>query len=631
MKKTILYSVAALSLFFAASCSQFLDEYSQNLSYIESVDDMNELIVGECFMPRFTDLTATTGSSAAHMSALHLMGDELQEMDIPYDGDNFYTPGNYTNVSIVYYAKAGMHHWTNLPFADQTGEDKGDKEWGAFYHRIAVLNNLLAEIPGFRGQDSKTDTQLNSTEGTCLFLRAWNYFMLANIYGAPYDLDNLNDGASISYKTSPEVETGKFSRNNTGDVYGWIVDDLEKAAELLADGPIVDNAKLYPTQAACYALLSRVYLYMERYDDAIDAARKVEDYQVTDLTTYTPGTSFLRQESPEVIFTQGSYGVSNLYGPNGFGTMSFPEGAVVSTATAPLASGFTIPVNASNPVAVRINASYIVSDELRDAFGYTPPTDAANPSTDKYNANDLRMSAFFALSYAPRPSKVTWGPAATQITKDGQTRYLICRKYHSQLTSTQTPTKDQHKVIEVDPVTKANSNPTNANNGVNISETCTIRYSETLLNRAEAEACDNRLTEAAATMQGFLAKRYKAGFLPAVPTTQNELIDLIRLERRKELCFEGHRWLDLRRYAVNKVRPVSTTITHRYYKNSETGTGAIGNPLRVPGGQYVLQPYSEATRGAWIMALPANVVTFNSPNMPNFTSERNAGVQKIEN
>ena len=35
-----------------------------------------------------------------------------------------------------------------------------------------------------------------------------------------------------------------------------------------------------------------------------------------------------------------------------------------------------------------------------------------------------------------------------------------------------------------------------------------------------------------------------------------ELLEQIRLERRKELCFEGHRWFDLRRYGMPKIKHV---------------------------------------------------------------------------
>ncbi len=65
---------------------------------------------------------------------------------------------------------------------------------------------------------------------------------------------------------------------------------------------------------------------------------------------------------------------------------------------------------------------------------------------------------------------------------------------------------------------------------------------------AEAAALDED-EEKAREMIGLLqAKRFAVP--PVVSATGNDLIDLIREERQRELCLEGHRWYDLRRYTV---------------------------------------------------------------------------------
>ena len=43
--------------------------------------------------------------------------------------------------------------------------------------------------------------------------------------------------------------------------------------------------------------------------------------------------------------------------------------------------------------------------------------------------------------------------------------------------------------------------------------------------------------------------------------SDTSLIDLIRLERVKELCFEGHNFFDITRWKQNLVRERSTTST----------------------------------------------------------------------
>ena len=39
-------------------------------------------------------------------------------------------------------------------------------------------------------------------------------------------------------------------------------------------------------------------------------------------------------------------------------------------------------------------------------------------------------------------------------------------------------------------------------------------------------------------------------------TDQEELLEFIKDERRRELCFEGHRWFDLRRWGMPEITHV---------------------------------------------------------------------------
>ncbi|MGJ8594205.1 MAG: RagB/SusD family nutrient uptake outer membrane protein [Aquaticitalea sp.] len=75
-----------------------------------------------------------------------------------------------------------------------------------------------------------------------------------------------------------------------------------------------------------------------------------------------------------------------------------------------------------------------------------------------------------------------------------------------------------------------------------------FRSSEMLLIRAETEARNNQLMDAAISIQQLRTARYGAS-VPPMPTfgTTNEALAAILQERRLELCYEGHRYLDLKR------------------------------------------------------------------------------------
>lgn len=95
----------------------------------------------------------------------------------------------------------------------------------------------------------------------------------------------------------------------------------------------------------------------------------------------------------------------------------------------------------------------------------------------------------------------------------------------------------------------------------------TFRTSELYLTAAEAAAESGKLDQARRRLLELQAKRYtEAGYaekVKAVATmTAKQLLEEIRLERKKELAFEGHYWFDLRR----TTRPAITkTIDTKTY------------------------------------------------------------------
>ena len=69
--KNILYLLVVL-FFFCSSCGDFLEEYSQNSTYVESVDDLDELLLGGGYLTRNVGSISATGA----MAYLQIMDDE---------------------------------------------------------------------------------------------------------------------------------------------------------------------------------------------------------------------------------------------------------------------------------------------------------------------------------------------------------------------------------------------------------------------------------------------------------------------------------------------------------------------------------------------------------------------------
>lgn len=88
-----------------------------------------------------------------------------------------------------------------------------------------------------------------------------------------------------------------------------------------------------------------------------------------------------------------------------------------------------------------------------------------------------------------------------------------------------------------------------------------LRLPEAYLNLAEALALDGDEDTALKTLNDLRKKRFTPG-APEVEIsglTGSALVDKIRQERRLELCFEFHRWFDLRRYGMPSIKHVWNT------------------------------------------------------------------------
>lgn len=105
-------------------------------------------------------------------------------------------------------------------------------------------------------------------------------------------------------------------------------------------------------------------------------------------------------------------------------------------------------------------------------------------------------------------------------------------------------------------------------NTVNVFGRC-LRQSEAYLNYAEAQANigGEGIDNAIDALVKLCTNRYEDESLPDFPSEQGKLLEFIKDERRRELCFEGHRWFDLRRWGMPEITHVwhtSKTESHVY-------------------------------------------------------------------
>lgn len=155
--------------------------------------------------------------------------------------------------------KRYLHEFEYLPTATVRGF------YADAYTVIYRANNLLFYLQDFEGENRA------NIEAEARALRAMAHFDLVRVFGKiPTQSGDANGSLGVAYVTEPEplVEP---ARATVGEVYQNIVDDLTFAAANI-------NATNDPgrmNKDAVNTLLSRAYLYMGQWQNAINAANNV--------------------------------------------------------------------------------------------------------------------------------------------------------------------------------------------------------------------------------------------------------------------------------------------------------------------------------------------------------------------
>lgn len=164
--------------------------------------------------------------------------------------------------------------------------------WDSFYRGINKTNFVIAnqdrinEIP----EPSLSQETKDKYIGEAKFLRALYYFNLVTRYG---DIPLIT--------TIPENADG-FPRTSSDEVYAQIITDLQDAAAVLL--PKGSDELGRATSGAAYALLGKVYLYRENYQEALDAFQNIYG-QYSLEENYFDNFREETEHGPESIFEVG--------------------------------------------------------------------------------------------------------------------------------------------------------------------------------------------------------------------------------------------------------------------------------------------------------------------------------------
>lgn len=349
----------------------------------------------------------------------------------------------------------------------------------AHYYTIQSANVGLERMAA----SPLSDSQKNQYMGESLFVRAYCYYELVNLYGAV-----------PLYTTSLGTSDLKLQRSPVADVYVQIEADLKESAEKLEGIAVDRNGRV--NKWAAYALLARVSLFQEKWAEA-------------------------KQYSNKVI-TEGPYALEadflNIWNvDNHNGKESILEAQSSSVQDKSL--GSMLPTFAGARGEDKKNFPSNDAGDVLDGWGWCMPTsDLENAYLSE--GDEIRRRSTITKWGEPAYGDETLNPTHKFSLNDNKSG-RICRKYYIPVATRRSlDKKDGHLPLNV-PL---------------------IRLAEMYLTRAEAS-----YHTSGDALGDINILRARVKLEPKTGLAGPTLLKQIYKERRLELAFEGFRLFDIRR------------------------------------------------------------------------------------
>jgi len=425
--------------------------------------------------------------------------------------------------------RSGISLFTN---GQLTAVNYPDNNWSNSYTIIRRCNVFLKNIGIVPIPDVIRQRQVAEAR----FLRAFAYFELLKRYG----------GIPLVGDTVFALEDNlNIPRNTFADCVSYISAECDYAAANLPNGSTIIAAEFgrVPSEAAL-ALKCRLYLYAASPlfngggVESTNSLKALTGYLSADQNRWTEVIN-----AAEAIIAKGYYKL-----PAGTGTTVY-------------SAVFTTKIN-TDIIFSKQSANSTVLENANAPVGYVAPTTSngrTSPTQNLVNAfPNLNGSAYTGTQTAttqydnrdPRLKSILFYNTVAWLGRPVQTFEGGLDK-PNQAFKTQTRTSYYLRKFMAD----FSTSTTYSNQSHNFPY---FRFAEVLLNYAEALNEVNRVEDA---VKQVILIRARAGITAgtgnrygiAVGITQPQLRDLIRNERRIELCFEEHRFFDLRRWKLGSA------------------------------------------------------------------------------
>lgn len=216
----------------------------------------------------------------------------------------------------VWVKNSGDHRMNTYGYQHIVNSSVSTQFWNQAYYGIFSANRVIEAI------DENSPPSELQLKGENIFLRAFMHFDLVRIFSRPFSHSpETNLGVMIRDNTDPSALP---PRSTVKEAYEFIENDLLQAAELLSE----NKPAIFASKEVAWALLARIYLYMEQYEKAIEYADLVINsgrYSLLETNQLGGYFTLLPENNPETIFAiklqeienMGKASIGSLYHING--------------------------------------------------------------------------------------------------------------------------------------------------------------------------------------------------------------------------------------------------------------------------------------------------------------------------
>lgn len=243
-KNIIIRSFAIASMGLAlVSCNGFLDKLPDNRAEVDTEEKIIALI-GSAYPDH--DFNMIT----------EMMSDNVDDMNTTYTAR----------------FPEQLYFWEDV---EETNNESPENYWSSSYISIASANLAIVSAEQLAEEKGWTQT-LRAARAEALMCRAYNHFMLLNLFALNYNKETSEKDPGITFMTKSETTLNPtYDRQSVAECYRLIEKDIEEALPYISDSYMKAAPKYHFNPSAAYAFACRFYLYYEKWEKAIECANHV--------------------------------------------------------------------------------------------------------------------------------------------------------------------------------------------------------------------------------------------------------------------------------------------------------------------------------------------------------------------